>query len=183
MNQHGVHWSLVIIAYPKFAIRNKNKRYDKKASIIYLDSLGISKLDERIFKMLKNYLHHEFENKCKELRRNGFEYICNDTAWESVGGSRYTPLQQNGHDCGVYVIEYINHLIVHPLTFKQLIPKYFEGDERTNDMSCKRWFTQSQINKRRINMKEMLVFMKTNPEWSSNTDSIKFLVDKMLQKL
>lgn len=57
INLSEVHWSLVIIAYPKYAIRYHNIKSEKKAAIIHLDSLRHHQLSHEIIDLLKNYLY------------------------------------------------------------------------------------------------------------------------------
>nr|PVC53724.1 ubiquitin-like protease [Theileria orientalis] len=185
INVSQVHWSLVIIAYPKYAIRYHSNKSEKKASIIHLDSLGTKEVDENMCNLLKNYLYEEFDNRCKELKEKGFEFMLDQNCWDSVWPPRGVPLQNNGYDCGIYLIEYIIYLVLNENVFSQIIPKYYEQFNASKVFEPSRsskWFTQNQIQQRRLNMKQVLKFMKDNPKWSADDEKIKYIIDKMTQQ-
>ncbi|XP_953502.1 ubiquitin-like protease (Ul), putative [Theileria annulata] len=184
INLSEVHWSLVIIAYPKYAIRYHSIKSEKKASIIHLDSLGNHHLSHDIIDLLKNYLYQEYDNRCRIFKERGFEFDLDPDSWDYIAPSRGVPLQNNGYDCGIYLIEYIMYLTRNKNEFSTLIPKYFEPKNvnRTESGRYGKWFTQVQIHNRRLSMKQVLKFMRDNPNWSTDQNKIQYVIDQMTQQ-
>ncbi|KAJ3683714.1 hypothetical protein LUZ60_013941 [Juncus effusus] len=82
----GIHWCLAIINV-------KNKSFQ------YLDSLGGT--DFKVFEILAKYVMDEFKDK------SNIEIDINSWKKEKING---LPMQQNGWDCGMFMLKYIDFL-------------------------------------------------------------------------
>ncbi|CDJ42610.1 ulp1 protease family, C-terminal catalytic domain-containing protein, putative [Eimeria tenella] len=84
-----------------------------KARLFYVDSMGLRSVFDRSRGRLKRFLRHEFEHRCGGEMNCGQEVeLCTESCcWhDGVSCTLHTPRQQNGYDCGVFVVEYVYFL-------------------------------------------------------------------------
>ncbi|CDJ36053.1 ulp1 protease family, C-terminal catalytic domain-containing protein, putative [Eimeria mitis] len=85
----------------------------QKARLFHVDSMGLRSVFDRCRGRLKRFLRQEFEHRCAgELKSGERVELCTDSCCWHDGHSctLHTPRQQNGYDCGVFVIEYVYFL-------------------------------------------------------------------------
>ncbi|SIO73347.1 sentrin-specific protease 2, putative (SENP2) [Babesia microti strain RI] len=85
----------------------------EKAAMIYLDSLEGSYLNSKTLMQLRDHLYYEFQSRRKEFAMDQFDFCRSKHFWQ------YThivdiPKQQNGYDCGIFLLEYIIYLALNP---------------------------------------------------------------------
>uniref|UniRef100_A0ACD5WY53 Uncharacterized protein n=1 Tax=Avena sativa TaxID=4498 RepID=A0ACD5WY53_AVESA len=83
----NVHWCLAIINM-------------KAKTLQYLDSLGGN--DPRVLRMLAKYIVEEVKDKSNK--------DIDISSWTTEEVVDYNPLQQNGYDCGMFMLKYIDFL-------------------------------------------------------------------------
>jgi Ulp1 family protease len=94
INVENEHWTLVEINM-------------KKRTCIYIDSMGhepgrkITETQRYILRVISRWVELEFRNRVDENARDVIKKIC---AW------RTKPIQQNGYDCGLFVLRIAEHL-------------------------------------------------------------------------
>ncbi|CDI75043.1 ulp1 protease family, C-terminal catalytic domain-containing protein, putative [Eimeria praecox] len=125
----------------------------EKARLFHVDSMGLRSVFDRCRGRLKRFLRQEFEHRCGgELKSGERVELCTDSCCWHDGHSctLHTPRQQNGYDCGVFVVEYvyfltrnlnaIETLLVGPSRDCQSQPRYPEqpsaGSIRSSTFGC-----------------------------------------------
>ncbi|KYK62965.1 Ulp1 protease family, C-terminal catalytic domain-containing protein [Toxoplasma gondii TgCatPRC2] len=97
-----------------------------KALLIHLDSLRVSRR-ARLFgrdqgEQVKNFLKNEFAAKCGFAVPRGASYCTGPCCWGlGVPQFKAIPQQENGFDCGLFVISFVLHLVLHPEAFEALL--------------------------------------------------------------
>ncbi|KAK5581935.1 hypothetical protein RB653_003516 [Dictyostelium firmibasis] len=134
---YAAHWSLMIICYP--GADRVIGEYEKSPCMIYLDSLF--KRPGQFANKLRKYLTLEWKNKKsidgvtpeREFNQDNFPYHIS-----------HLPLQNNGSDCGVFLLHYLELFCKEPETsFKKPL-------ERPG------WFSASAIHKKRRDLKKLI---------------------------
>ncbi|KAL8439921.1 hypothetical protein Efla_004846 [Eimeria flavescens] len=84
-----------------------------KAQMFHVDSMGLRAVFDGCRGRLKNFLRREFEYRCGGTLGDGESAeLCTESCCWQDGNScaLHTPRQQNGYDCGVFVVEYVHFL-------------------------------------------------------------------------
>jgi len=111
---HGKdHWSLAIVTYPGSAVK-KGRTSENLPCIIHLDSMGRNSAHTslNVSVNLMRWLQREYNRVESERTGNVVEdgaTLINDNTMRSLNPS--VPLQNNGLDCGVFVLLYIHKFI------------------------------------------------------------------------
>jgi len=111
---HGKdHWSLAIVTYPGSAVK-KGRTSENLPCIIHLDSMGRNSAHTslNVSENLMRWLQREYNRVESERTGNVVEdgaTLINDNTMRSLNPS--VPLQNNGLDCGVFVLLYIHKFI------------------------------------------------------------------------
>ncbi|CDJ47490.1 ulp1 protease family, C-terminal catalytic domain-containing protein, putative [Eimeria brunetti] len=90
--------------------QHAQKPSPQKARLFHVDSMGLRSVFDRCRGRLKRFLRREFEHRCGgELKSGEKVELCTDSCCWHDGHSctLHTPRQQNGYDCGVFVVEYV----------------------------------------------------------------------------
>uniref|UniRef100_A0A8C7G9R6 SUMO specific peptidase 7b n=1 Tax=Oncorhynchus kisutch TaxID=8019 RepID=A0A8C7G9R6_ONCKI len=116
--------------------------------ILIMDSLKIS-YHESIYKLLRDYLHVEWEVR-RGTRR--------DFTVDSMKASHCTvPVQDNSSDCGLYLLQYVE-------SFLQVRPSplvHFDLPLR-----LERWFPRQQVWRKREEIRSLVMELKEHLEWT-----------------
>ena len=145
----SLHWTLVLIYKPGLWIEQQRDAVmgDKAASaqsngqqprIFYLDSLGGSK--DEAFELLKTYLGFEYEHKHKPTKAPAKQHgVHGEPQLQSAATERFdqlktavvkVPRQNNGVDCGVYMLKFIHLIAEHQPDFSdQETPRWASHPE------------------------------------------------------
>eukprot|EP00063_Salmo_salar_P031431 XP_014006266.1 PREDICTED: sentrin-specific protease 7-like isoform X3 [Salmo salar] len=108
----------------------------KKPCILIMDSLKIS-YHESIYKLLRDYLHVEWEVR-RGTRR--------DFTVDSMKASHCTvPLQDNSSDCGLYLLQYVESFLQNPVVHFDL------------PLRLERWFPRQQVWRKREEIRSLVM--------------------------
>uniref|UniRef100_A0A4W5RIK0 SUMO specific peptidase 7b n=1 Tax=Hucho hucho TaxID=62062 RepID=A0A4W5RIK0_9TELE len=108
----------------------------KKPCILIMDSLKIS-YHESIYKLLRDYLHVEWE-----VRRGTRRVFTVD----SMKASHCTvPLQDNSSDCGLYLLQYVESFVQNPVVHFDL------------PLRLERWFPRQQVWRKREEIRSLVM--------------------------
>uniref|UniRef100_A0A8L0DM63 SUMO specific peptidase 7b n=2 Tax=Oncorhynchus mykiss TaxID=8022 RepID=A0A8L0DM63_ONCMY len=108
----------------------------KKPCILIMDSLKIS-YHESIYKLLRDYLHVEWEVR-RGTRR--------DFTVDSMKASHCTvPLQNNSSDCGLYLLQYVESFLQNPVVHFDL------------PLRLERWFPRQQVWRKREEIRSLVM--------------------------
>nr|XP_046179550.1 sentrin-specific protease 7-like isoform X2 [Oncorhynchus gorbuscha] len=108
----------------------------KKPCILIMDSLKIS-YHESIYKLLRDYLHVEWEVR-RGTRR--------DFTVDSMKASHCTvPLQDNSSDCGLYLLQYAESFLQNPVVHFDL------------PLRLERWFPRQQVWRKREEIRSLVM--------------------------
>ncbi|XP_052357536.1 sentrin-specific protease 7-like [Oncorhynchus keta] len=108
----------------------------KKPCILIMDSLKIS-YHESIYKLLRDYLHVEWEVR-RGTRR--------DFTVDSMNASHCTvPLQDNSSDCGLYLLQYVESFLQNPVVHFDL------------PLRLERWFPRQQVWRKREEIRSLVM--------------------------
>ncbi|XP_031679812.1 sentrin-specific protease 7 isoform X2 [Oncorhynchus kisutch] len=108
----------------------------KKPCILIMDSLKIS-YHESIYKLLRDYLHVEWEVR-RGTRR--------DFTVDSMKASHCTvPLQDNSSDCGLYLLQYVESFLQNPVVHYDL------------PLRLERWFPRQQVWRKREEIRSLVM--------------------------
>eukprot|EP01083_Nonionella_stella_P285791 972851_1 len=163
VNQH-LHWSLVVICFLRNIGRPK-RQWDEPTHapcMIYLDSLkgGRQHVRDRIFSILREYLTAEFEHKANLHPKyrpfsEGAKKVF--TKANLPGHCAKVPIQNNSHDCGVYLLHYAELFCGEP----------FQDTSSAKMCSRPDWFKSDVIREKRVVIKELLQEIKIKSEESA----------------
>uniref|UniRef100_A0A673X985 Ubiquitin-like protease family profile domain-containing protein n=1 Tax=Salmo trutta TaxID=8032 RepID=A0A673X985_SALTR len=104
--------------------------------ILIMDSLKIS-YHESIYKLLRDYLHVEWEVR-RGTRR--------DFTVDSMKASHCTvPLQDNSSDCGLYLLQYVESFLQNPVVHFDL------------PLRLERWFPRQQVWRKREEIRSLVM--------------------------
>ncbi|KAL8454919.1 hypothetical protein Emag_001285 [Eimeria magna] len=84
-----------------------------RARMFHVDSMGLRSVFDRCRGRLKRFLRREFEYRCGGTLKSGerAELCTESCCWQDgLSCALHTPRQQNGYDCGVFVVEYVHFL-------------------------------------------------------------------------
>ncbi|KAL8453146.1 hypothetical protein Emed_001016 [Eimeria media] len=84
-----------------------------RARMFHVDSMGLRSVFDRCRGRLKRFLMREFEYRCEGKLKSGerAELCTESCCWQDgLSCTLHTPRQQNGYDCGVFVVEYVHFL-------------------------------------------------------------------------
>ncbi|XP_031648765.1 sentrin-specific protease 7 isoform X2 [Oncorhynchus kisutch] len=108
----------------------------KKPCILIMDSLKIS-YHESIYKLLRDYLHVEWEVR-RGTRR--------DFTVDSMKASHCTvPVQDNSSDCGLYLLQYVESFLQNPVVHFDL------------PLRLERWFPRQQVWRKREEIRSLVM--------------------------
>nr|XP_023858363.1 sentrin-specific protease 7 [Salvelinus alpinus] len=108
----------------------------KRPCILIMDSLKIS-YHESIYKLLRDYLHVEWEVR-RGTRR--------DFTVDSMKASHCTvPLQDNSSDCGLYLLQYVESFLQNPVVHFDL------------PLRLERWFPRQQVWRKREEIRSLVM--------------------------
>ncbi|KAF8821223.1 Ulp1 protease family, C-terminal catalytic domain-containing protein [Cardiosporidium cionae] len=198
INHCDLHWSLVILCHPYRAIVNKSsikrdfRRSDpasfykstfshvtEKPMILHLDSMKNCNLPKNLKRLLVEFLFHEYKAKCEESQHNEFQFECDDNFWIFKNCAK-CPTQENSFDCGIFILEFIRFVLLHPerfdgsYSFKDL-KVHSDVHDYSKKSSSDLWFTQQQVTHRRSAMARMLRYMRIRYNWRNCSHCIKNL--------
>lgn len=133
-------------------LKNKSTNLDlgpcvKMPGILMFDSL-LNKKKRRVMATLKQYLQCEWDSKYSKIegKREFSESL--------LGSTVEVPSQTNFFDCGIYLLQYVEHF------FKKPIKDY------NLPINLENWFPTSLINRQRNSIKEIIIqlfeFQKLN---------------------
>ena len=143
INQN-LHWSLAIVCNP-WAATSITPTDPAEACILLLDSLGDA--HRNVETKLRLYLKHEWiakEHKRLGTRRQSTDGFDDD---DPSGADRFTekffphvrcdvPQQSNYHDCGLFIIKFMEHFVEDVMRFSAKLGPYypkFEFSTRSDD--------------------------------------------------
>eukprot|EP00923_Selenidium_pygospionis_P054218 GHVN01094461.1.p1 GENE.GHVN01094461.1~~GHVN01094461.1.p1 ORF type:complete len:503 (+),score=81.62 GHVN01094461.1:941-2449(+) len=193
------HWYLAIICHPSGAVESEASSLLPPPTIVCLDSGGCE-AEQIVLQKLAGYIHLEYHSKSEgdSIRNlslqgnvdNGQKDNERLAEWEKKWDwvPRATcPEQQNGNDCGVFLLEYVSQLTRTDVRIESLpavgrsqrnrrITSKFQIDQPRT------WFEQKAITHRRAKLKEMLDFMRLNPQWQDNTAQIEELKEMFVSE-
>ncbi|XP_063709138.1 sentrin-specific protease 6-like [Culicoides brevitarsis] len=155
------HWLLAVICFPYLMEQKLNfetgEEIDpkflksvpvKQACLLIFDSLGIDR--PNVSKALREYLRHRFLAEKQDDSPN-----CEFSSTVMPGCYVKVPRQKNYFDCGVFLLEYVEHFCLHPIS-----------DYRTPIKGLEKWFTQEHIRGKRKYLRDLIVTLveKYEPE-------------------
>ena len=144
---HELHWTLVIICHLPRAIRDSKNR---KPFITICDSLALenqSSNRRNLVKILRNYLsmRYEWENNGSRV----FSHV------DIPNLPSVLPQQDNTCDCGVFLLEYTERVLIDYFSKygKSGAPDVGDGGLPVRD---RHWFTQDEVAEKRVLIRSIL---------------------------
>ncbi|KAJ8004083.1 hypothetical protein DPEC_G00155100 [Dallia pectoralis] len=126
----------------------QRKSVVKKPCILVMDSLKLS-YHERIYKLLRDYLHVEWQ-----VRRG----TPREFSVDSMKGSHCrVPLQDNSSDCGLYLLQYVESFLQNPVVHFDL-PVVLE-----------RWFPRQQVWRKREAIRNLVIELHSHQSTGENS--------------
>ena len=102
VNLNNKHWGLLVI-------------YVQQKEIVYYDSMGVKG---------KKYLDGALQYMYDEAKKSNIYF--NHDEWQLISYNKGLPQQENGYDCGIFVIMYVEYIVSGlPLTFTQKMVSLF----------------------------------------------------------
>jgi len=120
INENNTHWWLAVICYVRHALPLTGAGLaSRQPRIVCLDSgVDVPGSKEKTVKFLRGYIWREWvESKLAHAGNIGEKVT---TAWALKAVQADVPKQTNNYDCGVFVIEYLLHLLQAPSSLEGL---------------------------------------------------------------
>lgn len=148
------HWSLILISSPRkiFNLDSSNSPI-----IFYFDSFYHS--NEKVIQIVKKYLMSEYfisknvfdKNKLLNFQMGNYKLIKDFTP--------AVPMQTNGYDCGIYMLTYIEMLLLKESSIDDILKKYIN-----HTLNLKNWFDISVVENKRKEMQQLLLQIRKTKE-------------------
>jgi len=158
VNEAEVHWWVAIVCRPHGVHLQGNQR------IVCLDSSPIPFSKRPAVRFLLGYLRREWRE------RGGGEPI---TPKMRALVAR-APRQRNYYDCGVFVVEYLMYLFMHP----EVLSGIGSGTQ-----TCKGWFSQKRVSHRRKRLRMAISQLANEAQKRGELDVEKLLQDEGVRRM
>lgn len=186
VNEENCHWWVVVVCHPQRAMQlggmpaATTEESRDIPRIVCLDpSCEPSPKDDPVG-LLKGYLRRELFSKPAECENSSVQndMMAQVSRWkaavlglEKMGATvPDAPRQENVFDCGVFVLEYLIHLLRHPVAFSQLGMESHQG-----------WFDQSLVTHRRQRLRDIIAKLQSEAQSSGEGDVAVLLRDERVQ--
>jgi len=176
INEMNVHWWVAIVCHPGRAYGAEvdgNSQLTKAdiPRIVCMDSAEEPPPKKRPASFLRGYLWREWLQRNPELASMGIESVSEEEKAEALRTVvADVPKQTNGYDCGIFIIEYLLHVLQSRSALKSL-----------GLAPHKHWFGQVAVSHRRKRMHWIAKRLQSEAQKRSDPDVGKLLKEKQIR--